>query len=310
MPADRRKKTKTPEAVPDAGDPDRKRVLNVLAQRRYRQKRKEKIAALEAQASGLSLQQSSNPSDDGGVRIEPDHTSSSSSGYSPDNFDLIEDIIRQPEVDAFPDLNFGQDQVDLQLFPGLGKCINQLCRLEILCTCMIANLLQKAARAKPLRISFAGCGVITLTWYRPMLPIHSHPGITSIAGQPPGATALEHLSTKPRRRTARHPYSDRHEGLRQYRDSSQPHEPHLGPDIPTRPSNNFLHASSTKPTPHSRSNDSATSSPPGCYTMAFSAGEADLHFGITLSPTPTRCTRRRCDESRPEQGCNAPHSGL
>jgi hypothetical protein len=148
MPADRRKKTKTPEAVPDAGDPDRKRVLNVLAQRRYRQKRKEKIAALEAQASELSLQQSSNPSDDGGVRIEPDHTSSSSSGYSPDNFDLIEDIIRQPEVDAFPDLNFGQDQVDLQLFPGLGKCINQLCRLEILCTCMIANLLQKAARAR------------------------------------------------------------------------------------------------------------------------------------------------------------------
>jgi hypothetical protein len=36
LPAERRKKTKTPETVPDAGDPDRKRVLNVLAQRRYR----------------------------------------------------------------------------------------------------------------------------------------------------------------------------------------------------------------------------------------------------------------------------------
>jgi hypothetical protein len=36
MPADRRKKPETPEEVPNAGDPDRKRVLNVLAQRRYR----------------------------------------------------------------------------------------------------------------------------------------------------------------------------------------------------------------------------------------------------------------------------------
>jgi hypothetical protein len=36
MPVDRRMKTKTPEEIPGAGDPDRKRVLNVLAQRRYR----------------------------------------------------------------------------------------------------------------------------------------------------------------------------------------------------------------------------------------------------------------------------------
>lgn len=36
MPAERRKKTQIPERVPTAGDPDRKRVLNVLAQRRYR----------------------------------------------------------------------------------------------------------------------------------------------------------------------------------------------------------------------------------------------------------------------------------
>lgn len=37
MPAEKRRKTKTPEDVPDLGDPERKRVLNVLAQRRYRQ---------------------------------------------------------------------------------------------------------------------------------------------------------------------------------------------------------------------------------------------------------------------------------
>jgi hypothetical protein len=39
MPADRverKKKTKTPGDVPELGDPERKRVLNVLAQRRYR----------------------------------------------------------------------------------------------------------------------------------------------------------------------------------------------------------------------------------------------------------------------------------
>lgn len=37
--------------VPEHGDPDRKRVLNVLAQRRYRQRRKERIQALEVRAT-------------------------------------------------------------------------------------------------------------------------------------------------------------------------------------------------------------------------------------------------------------------
>ncbi|KAF2830571.1 hypothetical protein CC86DRAFT_463849 [Ophiobolus disseminans] len=50
MSAARIKKTKTPDFVPGEGDPDRKRVLNVLAQRRYRQRRRERITALEAQA--------------------------------------------------------------------------------------------------------------------------------------------------------------------------------------------------------------------------------------------------------------------
>lgn len=36
MPADRVQKSRSPKSVPDLGDPDRKRVLNVLAQRRYR----------------------------------------------------------------------------------------------------------------------------------------------------------------------------------------------------------------------------------------------------------------------------------
>ncbi|KAF2095226.1 hypothetical protein NA57DRAFT_79715 [Rhizodiscina lignyota] len=36
--------------VPSPGDPDRKRMLNVLAQRRYRDRKRQKIASLEAQA--------------------------------------------------------------------------------------------------------------------------------------------------------------------------------------------------------------------------------------------------------------------
>ncbi|KAJ8114956.1 hypothetical protein OPT61_g3277 [Boeremia exigua] len=50
MPADRVQKSRGSGDVPDLGNPDRKRMLNVLAQRRYRQRRKEKIASLEAQA--------------------------------------------------------------------------------------------------------------------------------------------------------------------------------------------------------------------------------------------------------------------
>ncbi|KAF2802250.1 uncharacterized protein BDZ99DRAFT_527621 [Mytilinidion resinicola] len=38
------------EGVPSPGNPDRKRVLNVLAQRRYRKRRRERVAALEARA--------------------------------------------------------------------------------------------------------------------------------------------------------------------------------------------------------------------------------------------------------------------
>lgn len=123
MPADRRKKTKTPEHVPDAGDPDRKRVLNVLAQRRYRQKRRERIAALEAQARAPSPQRSSNEKHDEGVRIRSDHTTSLSSGPSSEDSGQVEDIVRQIEADGCLDMTFGLDTLDMQLFPGLGKCV-------------------------------------------------------------------------------------------------------------------------------------------------------------------------------------------
>ncbi|KAF2689991.1 hypothetical protein K458DRAFT_328060 [Lentithecium fluviatile CBS 122367] len=117
MPADRRKKTKTPEQIPDAGDPDRKRVLNVLAQRRYRQRRREKIAALEAQAKGLSPPQSSlDQSQDGDAQLEPEYPVIFPSGSLSEETEVVEDVVRQPEVSEFLEMDFGQDPLDMQLF--------------------------------------------------------------------------------------------------------------------------------------------------------------------------------------------------
>ncbi len=65
-----------PLAVPDLGDDsvERKRVLNVLAQRRYRQKRKEHIRKLEAQATVAEVVQDASPppSNDTAQRIPED----------------------------------------------------------------------------------------------------------------------------------------------------------------------------------------------------------------------------------------------
>ncbi|KAF2756548.1 hypothetical protein EJ05DRAFT_487435 [Pseudovirgaria hyperparasitica] len=65
--------------VPSPGDPDRKRVLNVLAQRRYRQRRREKIKALEDQARG---QREHNVTRDSSS-LSPSDQSISSSSHSP-----------------------------------------------------------------------------------------------------------------------------------------------------------------------------------------------------------------------------------
>ncbi|KAH7135135.1 hypothetical protein B0J11DRAFT_153731 [Dendryphion nanum] len=116
MPVERRKKTKTPEDVPDLGDPDRKRVLNVLAQRRYRQKRREKIAHLEAQTKGLdqsttaSLNQSIEDSDIQLDNIDLPHQISESQTYNDASLD-VEEILRDTPDMSFlePDLNFTQD---------------------------------------------------------------------------------------------------------------------------------------------------------------------------------------------------------
>jgi len=100
------------------GDPDRKRVLNVLAQRRYRkihvdssfrtlmltscagQRRREKIAALEAQAKSLDglVEQRSTSSD--GSSPQPSLTSAMS--RSPDA--VHEPPVRQDGVEELIDI--------------------------------------------------------------------------------------------------------------------------------------------------------------------------------------------------------------
>lgn len=118
MPADRLQKSRSPKDVPGLGDPDRKRVLNVLAQRRYRkclvepcwipkvtirlgQRRREKIAALEAQAKSLEglVDQRSTSSDD----TSPQASSTSATSKSlaspqelPENLDYVEELINVP----------------------------------------------------------------------------------------------------------------------------------------------------------------------------------------------------------------------
>ncbi|KAF1812899.1 hypothetical protein P152DRAFT_458082 [Eremomyces bilateralis CBS 781.70] len=52
----------TAASVPSRGDPDRKRALNVLAQRRYRRRKAEKMAALEAQLKATSTSPKSSSS--------------------------------------------------------------------------------------------------------------------------------------------------------------------------------------------------------------------------------------------------------
>ncbi|KAF1956884.1 hypothetical protein CC80DRAFT_491754 [Byssothecium circinans] len=119
MPAERRKKTKTLEEIPQVGDPERKRVLNVLAQRRYRQRQREKMAALSAQAKRQSPPQ---PLGQGGglqlPEVLPELVSTSSSS-EPSPEDSIEEIVRSSEDYGFSEMDFGQDALDMSLFGNL-----------------------------------------------------------------------------------------------------------------------------------------------------------------------------------------------
>ncbi|KAF2657916.1 hypothetical protein K491DRAFT_690652 [Lophiostoma macrostomum CBS 122681] len=123
MPAQKRK-TKTPEDVPGLGDPERKRVLNVLAQRRYRQRRREKLAELEAKANTVSPPTSTQHQN--GVPfqvITPERTSGSSSEeISPEcnAEDYVEEVFRNPSDMSFPHLEFNQEPLDFTLFQDFG----------------------------------------------------------------------------------------------------------------------------------------------------------------------------------------------
>jgi hypothetical protein len=153
MPADRVQKSRSPKDVPDLGDPDRKRVLNVLAQRRYRkshvnsasygsmltsrvgQRRREKIAALEAQAKSLDglLGQRSTSSDGSSPRA----SLTSALSRSPDGIheppvrqDDDEELIDVPCENDLMGFAVQEDSFDMALMQDFsGTCQQQHCSL-------------------------------------------------------------------------------------------------------------------------------------------------------------------------------------
>ncbi|KAF2262690.1 hypothetical protein CC78DRAFT_534564 [Lojkania enalia] len=120
MPAEKKRNNSTPQTVPELGDPDRKRVLNVLAQRRYRQRRREKIAALEAQAKILAPLEACQPQDEGGIQLDSVDQTTSSSDTSPNGSSGVEELIRDPSSIGLPSMELDQSSVDWQLFPDFN----------------------------------------------------------------------------------------------------------------------------------------------------------------------------------------------
>ncbi|CAI6318710.1 unnamed protein product [Periconia digitata] len=112
MPATR----KTPENVPGTGDPDRKRVLNVLAQRRYRQRRREKMAALEAQNKGRCVELVSEES----AQCAPGLTATWSDSSLEDP---IAETNNAQQIHTFglPMVDFGGDLLDMQLLEDFNN---------------------------------------------------------------------------------------------------------------------------------------------------------------------------------------------
>jgi hypothetical protein len=90
------------------------------------QKRREKIAALEAQARALTPPHLSVQTQPGTAQFEPVPTTHSSTKSTSDDFDTIEDIMRQTDVTGLPEMHvdFGQDPIDMQLFGDLSQSLH------------------------------------------------------------------------------------------------------------------------------------------------------------------------------------------
>lgn len=86
------------------------------------QRRREKIAALEAQAQGNTSPQPSHGHNAGGVQLPLGSMSSTSASPPTDSTD-IEEIMRNTEDVGFPTMDFGnQDPLNMQLFEDFSKC--------------------------------------------------------------------------------------------------------------------------------------------------------------------------------------------
>jgi hypothetical protein len=142
MPPERRRKTKTTDDIPSSGDPERKRVLNILAQRRYRtyaafilfphseqievvnnvigHRQREKIAALEAQATIKELPERLNQDQEvshfegrselvSRIRsTSPPNVATGEMVRSSDGFDIPEIDFRRESLDMSPLHYFGE----------------------------------------------------------------------------------------------------------------------------------------------------------------------------------------------------------
>ncbi|KAJ4371181.1 hypothetical protein N0V83_004397 [Neocucurbitaria cava] len=115
MPAERAKNTKTLGSVPDVGDPDRKRVLNVLAQRRYRQRRKEKVAALEAQTKAIPSPPDTQQHNDEQTEIVWEVPSDSCHGPRLEEIEEVEELGRMLPEESLQMFDFDQDPFGLNL---------------------------------------------------------------------------------------------------------------------------------------------------------------------------------------------------
>lgn len=103
--------------LPTPGDPDRKRVLNVLAQRRYRQRKREKLAALEAKAKTVLPQASTQPQNPSNSAATTSLPTPSSTQCEPQNERL--DAENTPMQTPAPELEVSKGGFNVDLFGSL-----------------------------------------------------------------------------------------------------------------------------------------------------------------------------------------------
>jgi hypothetical protein len=84
------------------------------------QRRRQKIATLEAQANGLSIPLSTQLQD-GGIQLEPEFAIGSASGSAVEEYENVVDTTPQSDTSMFSGMNFDQELLDMQLSDDFGE---------------------------------------------------------------------------------------------------------------------------------------------------------------------------------------------